>query len=1023
MIPRKLALRNFMCYRENVPTLNFDGLGIACLSGENGAGKSALLDALTWALWGEARLKSDDDLIAMGASEMEVDLTFALDHQDYRVIRKRSKGKKNGQSWLDFQVNNQGVWKTLTGATLRETQQIITGTLHMGYDTFANSAFLRQGRADEFTRKEPSKRKQVLADILGLDVYERLEGAAKERAKTFDGQLKVLEGQIAELERQAEKQSFYADEVARTETRVAEVEHELHQAQTRFDQANNQVQALEQMRPQRDELRNRIERIRRERDELLIQVEKLRTAVNENKKVVARRDEILAGVAALDAARAEAERFDTLRTSYQALEERQRSQQDTIDRAKTQVLAEIQIAQAKLDDMRRRAVRRPQLEAQIGQLKQQIGGLSNLQDELGKVRTRRSALRDQQQQASEWQLKRKDLDFQIKLKHDSLVGTREELKRKVDDYARRLKPLERLHTDLERARARQQQLENDAGRLDELRTGEHASVERAGELRAACETIKLRGEEINRKLALLSSDDAHACPLCGSELGHDGVQHIEAEYDRERLDLRAQFSVRNGEAKQIEASLISVRKEIGVLETAGGELAKLAGQIARFEADLAAADDLRRVQAEDQLTLEDVQMQLVKGDYEHGVRAELVRIDATISAIGDPAALARQMDVLENQIGRLEKQIEGQNATRAEVVSLSKKIDEIDEEQPARDEQEVQVHDLQTTLELNDFARESRVALARVEQEIAALGYTVELHRAAREQSRALAGWDEEYRHLERAEQRLTDDEAALARDETTLQRRDEERDTAVIQLNTLEEQLRALGPAIHQRDDARVQVENHRRALSVAQKDLGEKQGHLQRAENAAAELFSHRQKNKEITHRKGLFDELSVAFGKKGVQALLIETAVPEIQEEANRVLGRMTDNQMHLTFETQGATKKGDVTETLDIKIADALGTRDYDAYSGGESFRVDFAIRIALAKLLARRAGARLETLAIDEGFGSQDAKGRERLVEAITSVQGDFKQILVVTHIQELKDLFPVQIEITKKPEGSVWAIG
>ena len=82
----------------------------------------------------------------------------------------------------------------------------------------------------------------------------------------------------------------------------------------------------------------------------------------------------------------------------------------------------------------------------------------------------------------------------------------------------------------------------------------------------------------------------------------------------------------------------------------------------------------------------------------------------------------------------------------------------------------------------------------------------------------------------------------------------------------------------------------------------------------------------------------------------------------------------------------------------------------------------AVSVALAKLLARRAGARLETLVIDEGFGSQDNKGRERLVEAITSVQTEFKHILVITHIQELKDLFPVQIEITKTPQGSVWAI-
>ena len=175
-------------------------------------------------------------------------------------------------------------------------------------------------------------------------------------------------------------------------------------------------------------------------------------------------------------------------------------------------------------------------------------------------------------------------------------------------------------------------------------------------------------------------------------------------------------------------------------------------------------------------------------------------------------------------------------------------------------------------------------------------------------------------------------------------------------------------------------------------------------------------------LLERKGLFDELTQAFGKKGIQAMLIETALPELEREANRLLSRMTDNQLHLTFETQRDTKKGEVAETLDIKIADALGTRVYDAYSGGEAFRLDFAIRIALSKLLARRAGARLETLIIDEGFGSQDARGRERLVEAIISVQSDFRRVLVITHIQELKDMFPVQIEIVKTPNGSVWNI-
>ncbi|MGH2626010.1 MAG: SbcC/MukB-like Walker B domain-containing protein, partial [Anaerolineales bacterium] len=107
-------------------------------------------------------------------------------------------------------------------------------------------------------------------------------------------------------------------------------------------------------------------------------------------------------------------------------------------------------------------------------------------------------------------------------------------------------------------------------------------------------------------------------------------------------------------------------------------------------------------------------------------------------------------------------------------------------------------------------------------------------------------------------------------------------------------------------------------------------------------------------------------------------------------------------------------------LDIVISDDLGSRPYELYSGGEAFRINFAIRIALSRLLARRAGAQLRSLFIDEGFGTQDASGRDQLVAAIQRIQPDFDRILVITHIEEMKEAFPVRIEVEKTPQGSTF---
>ncbi len=175
------------------------------------------------------------------------------------------------------------------------------------------------------------------------------------------------------------------------------------------------------------------------------------------------------------------------------------------------------------------------------------------------------------------------------------------------------------------------------------------------------------------------------------------------------------------------------------------------------------------------------------------------------------------------------------------------------------------------------------------------------------------------------------------------------------------------------------------------------------------------------EITGRISRLKILDRAFSREGLPAMLIEQALPEIETRAEDLLDRLTNGSMSIHFDTQKEykdKKREDKKETLDILISDAAGTREYELYSGGEAFRINFAIRLALSHMLAQRAGARLRTLVIDEGFGSQDAEGRQRLVEAINMVRPDFALILVITHLEELKDAFPTRIEVEKTSKGS-----
>ncbi|MBC7473998.1 MAG: AAA family ATPase, partial [Candidatus Sericytochromatia bacterium] len=118
MIPITLNLKNFMSYREL--QLDFSEIHVACLSGENGSGKSSILDAITWCLWEEARSSSNEDLIRLGESDMSAELIFKIEDQLYRIMRStRKKGKKKSESSLEFQVLSENGYKSITGKTIK----------------------------------------------------------------------------------------------------------------------------------------------------------------------------------------------------------------------------------------------------------------------------------------------------------------------------------------------------------------------------------------------------------------------------------------------------------------------------------------------------------------------------------------------------------------------------------------------------------------------------------------------------------------------------------------------------------------------------------------------------------------------------------------------------------------------------------------------------------------------------------------------------------------------------------------
>lgn len=695
MIPLKLHLQNFMSYADE--TINFAGIHVGCIAGDNGAGKSALLDAITWSLWGRARTKLHDELIRQGTTEMMVTLTFELANNVYKVIRTRKAGK-HGTGRLDIQVlhtspdTDNGEWHTIAEPKIPQTQSKINRLLRLDYDTFINSAFLLQGRADEFTVKTPTQRKQVLANILGLDIWNTYEEKAKRAVRRIESDMQSVDIRLREIETEIARRPQYEAEVTQAQKDVIKLGEKLHEAEVRFQKVQSAQQELRHIETQAIELSNRARQAERELDN---------------------------------------------------------------------VSGELTTTRAKADS-------------------------ASIQSKLDEVR--------------------------VDLKH-------------------------MLETESQR---------------DALRDKRATSNEESATLKGQNDRLAPETEPLKQSVSLLEAASDPTCPTCGQPLTpehrHKVIDDLQAEIKNRRELYR-----RNTERlKEIKSEVRSFDKQLAVFE---GELRQQAA-LQRREAELSAALSAAG----------EAQKSLLKLEKRHAQWQKTFDIDSQKQKDFSDKATALRSEL--GDADAIEAEYEGIRAEEAR----------------------------------------ARQMLGAAEQKLAAC--------------------------------------------------------------------------------DALIKV----RTSKIKER-------------NALAE-------------EKGIYEELRLAFGKKGVPAMIIEAAIPELEDEANVLLARMTGSRMHVRFDTQKETQKGDTVETLDIRISDELGTRPYENYSGGEQFRINFAVRVALSKLLARRAGAQLQTLVIDEGFGSLDASGRERLVEAIHAIESDFERILIITHLDELKDVFPVRIDVTKDEHGS-----
>jgi exonuclease SbcC len=1012
MVPVELRLKNFMSYGEAAPVLDFRPFRVACLSGSNGQGKSALLDAITWALWGEARKpsdsrKPDEHLLRIGARSMEVEFIFDLEGVRYRIIRRysRSASGRTNRPELELQVLDPEThtYRPLTAPSVAETQARLNQVLGLDYQTFVNASFLLQGRSDEFTRKKPSERKEILARMLNLERYERLaelareEGRkAQERAEWLEQQLEQMQAALAEAPRVHEAYQALMQQRAALEDRLA-------QQRAQLQQLHAQKVRLEESRRRLEELNAQLQRQEDLLREDRYRLAELEARIERYENILAQRSTIERDYARFQQLQQTLRQLEEKRELCRGIEEQLHQLDRELDRLRGElekklqaVLLEQKHRRLRLEELKAQLQEQPKLEARLQQAKQ-------AQQQVAQLEQRR-----REREAIEGQIR--ELAQSLLAKQKQLEGALASLRAQQAQEMQALASvpvLEQERQRLEAETAQNQALSRELEALTEEGVALKQAIEsqhaRLAELESQREALKARYDTF-----MQGAEDV--CPVCGSYLEPAHREEVCRHYEAQLQTLAQQLAEGRAWLAEQEKRREMLRHHYQEKRALRERLAKAPEQLAQVTARLEELRKRQQALAQLEAQIESLELQLREQTFAREERWQLEVLHRQLEALPLDLTLLEQLRQQAAEVGPLQERLAELAYQEGQREGLERELERLAQQERT----------LREELDRGPALQSVQQRRRELQEKLLQIGFDATQLHQVRKELEALGDVGARLHELLHAQQDLESARQSHRQLRKRIEREMGERGRLEAQCQALVQELAGLEHIEATYTEAQkafetVEAERHR-----LEQQIGEHQARLEQLEKLQTERVQQLQELQSLKHRARIYDHLRQAFGKHGIPSLIIEQTLPELEARANEWLDRLTEGRMHVELRTQRDKKTGGIKETLDIIITDEQSVpRPYETFSGGEAFRIDFALRLALAQLLAERSGVRIRTLVIDEGFGTQDAQGLQHLIEVIQTVQSDFDKILVVTHLNELKQVFPVRIEVEKDPvEGS-----
>jgi len=275
MIIEKVGLKGFMSYIEE--EVDFRPYRTLLIAGDNGEGKSALLEAVPFCWWGVGRGKSLSDYINDQCLTLRVETIFLMDGSRYKKVRQYGKAGTINELYIDKvnEVLENAKWRLISDDTKRKTDELLSSILGYDYNIFSNSVFLGQKEESSFIEGDASDRKELFCSLLGSQIYEQAADIAKESAKEADSKIQSKSIVLNDKLQLAEQKSTIKTSVDTITAQITahtsaikKLQAQLADHQTKREKTKLDISKQEQDRKQLADIEQQIKTLNKQKQQL-----------------------------------------------------------------------------------------------------------------------------------------------------------------------------------------------------------------------------------------------------------------------------------------------------------------------------------------------------------------------------------------------------------------------------------------------------------------------------------------------------------------------------------------------------------------------------------------------------------------------------------------------------------------------------------------------------------------------------------------------------------------------------------